>query len=223
MPISSRVPKGKGSETRAKARRPRVGSKPLAPTAMWGEDIVRSRRKRLAVQQALEGNYIVTASGCWEWTGGTSHEYGTFRVHEVWGNLPVYTHRASYLVHKGPIPVGILVCHSCDNPPCINPKHLFLGDDLANLSDMAAKDRSCFGERNGQARLTEEDIEEIRALRKAGWKQKDIAIRFGICDPHVSDIIRGKRWRRASGETRTVHGNTKHGKYVVRRRNNESS
>src|SRR6202030_355269 len=49
MPISSRVPKGKGSETRAKARRPRVGSKPLAPTAMWGEDIVRSRRKRLAV------------------------------------------------------------------------------------------------------------------------------------------------------------------------------
>lgn len=222
MPISSRAGKqlSEGSETIAQASRSQAGSKPLAPT-MWGEDIVQSSRKRLAVQQAFDGNWKVTEKGCWEWTGGRSHDYGEMRVYEVWGSTPVYVHRVSYVLHKGPIPDGQNVCHTCDNPPCCNPEHLFLGDQLANLGDMAAKDRSAFGERNGQSRLTEGDIEEIRALKAAGWKQMDIAKKFGISDPHVSDIVRGRRWRRGRGKTTTQHGNFKHGKYAVRREDSD--
>lgn len=220
MPISSRARKREGSETRAQARRPRARSKPLAPT-MWGEDIVQSARKRAAVQRAFDGNWKVTAKGCWEWSGGKSHGYGQLRVHAIWGEAPVYAHRVSYLLARGPIPSGMQVCHTCDNTGCCNPAHLFLGDHLANLGDMARKDRCAYGERNGMASLTERDVVEIRALKAAGMKQRDIAERFGICEPHVSDIVRGKRWRRAKGETSAVHGNFKHGKYAVRRESSD--
>lgn len=167
MPISSRARKREGSETRAQARRPRARSKPLAPT-MWGEDIVQSDWKRSAVQQAFDGNWKVTPNGCWEWSGGKSHGYGQLRVYEVWGSDPVYAHRISYLLHKGPIPEDQNVCLKCDNHPCCNPSHLFLGDQAVNLRDMADKGRGPSGERNGNAKLTERDIKTIRALKAAG-------------------------------------------------------
>jgi hypothetical protein len=217
MPISSRARKREGSETRAQARRRQAASKHLAPTAMWGEDIVQSVRKRAAVQRAFAGNWKVTAKGCWEWSGGKSHGYGELRVREVWGSTPVSAHRVSYLLAVGPIPDGLKVCHTCDNEPCCNPAHLFLGDDLANLRDMAAKDRSAFGERNGQAKLTERDIDKIRAMKARGIKQGDIAKKIGISEAHVSNIVHGKRWRRNKSPTTNVHGNFKHGKYAVRR------
>lgn len=205
MPISSRAPKGEGSETRAQARRLQAESKPPAPT-LWGEDIVQSNRKRLAVQQALAEKKIITASGCWEWTGGKSHGYGQVRVHEVWGSYPIYVHRASYLVHIGPIPDGQNVCHTCDNPRCFNPDHLFLGDQAANVSDMVMKGRQAIGKKNGMARLSEDDVAQIRALSAAGRKQFEIAKLFGLSEGHVSTIIRGKRWARGPGEIRSRHG-----------------
>ena len=217
MPISSRARKREGSETRAQARRPRARSKHLTPTKLWGEDIVQSVRKRAAVQRAFKGHWKVTKKGCWEWSGGRSHNYGQLRVHEAWGDSPVYAHRVSYLLNHGPIPSDVKVCHTCDNPPCCNPAHLFLGDDLANLRDMANKDRCAYGERNGMSRLTESNIIAIRKMKANGIRQSDIAKKFGISDPHVSDIVRGKKWRRAKGKTTTVHGNFKHGKYAVRR------
>jgi predicted XRE-type DNA-binding protein len=82
---------------------------------------------------------------------------------------------------------------------------------------MANKDRSAYGERNGMSRLTESNIIAIRKMKANGIRQSDIAKKFGISDPHVSDIVRGKKWRRAKGKTTTVHGNFKHGKYAVRR------
>jgi hypothetical protein len=221
MPISSRASaKEEGSETRAQARRRQAASKPLAPT-VWGEDIVQSVRKRAAVQRAFDGNWKVTERGCWEWSLGRSHDYGQLRVHDVWLDMPVYAHRVSYLLHYGPIPDGLNVCHTCDNPPCCNPEHLFLGDQVANLGDMAAKNRSAHGERNGMARLTAGDVEEIRLLVSTGHKRSDVAKKFGISGPHVSDIVRGKKWRRSAGSIEIVHGNFKHGKYAIRRESSD--
>jgi len=206
MPISSRVPKGKGSETKAQACRLQAESKPLAPNICWGEDIVQSSWKRLAAQKALEGKCKVSPSGCWEWTEGKSHGYGQVRVHEIWGDRPVYAHRLSYLVHHGPIPTGLQVCHRCDNPPCINPEHLFLGTSAENLADMKSKRRHAFGERNGMTTLSDRDIAAIRLLVKNGFTQREVAKRYGISEGHMSTIIRGKKRGSASGAIRTRHG-----------------
>ena len=77
---------------------------------------------------------------CWIWTGKISvHGYGIIVLP---GKLEIGAHRVSYLIHRGDIPSGMFVCHRCDNPPCVNPDHLFVGSNLDNVADMTAKGRA---------------------------------------------------------------------------------
>lgn len=99
-------------------------------------------------------------SGCWIWTGYTVKGYGFC---SFGGRRMVAAHRVMYEVHKGPIPKGLFVCHTCDEPRCVNPAHMFLGDDQANTDDKVAKGRHNYGERNNFASLTEKDVLAIRA------------------------------------------------------------
>ena len=212
MVISSRVPKGKGSETMAKASRGQAASKHPAP--QWGEDIVQSRRKRLAAQAAIEGKYVVSDSGCWEWQKGFSHGYGQVRVHEVFGSLPVYVHRLSFVLANGRIPNGMSVLHKCDNPSCLNPEHLFLGTQADNVLDMVKKRRHGIGMKNGMCTLSDSDVETARRRVAAGEKQFVVAKDLGISQGHLSTIIRGRKRPDADGTIRATHGNLKHGKYA---------
>lgn len=134
---------------------------------------------------------VARGDGCWEWTGRRHRQgYGVFWV----GRTPHLAHRVAYELAAGPVPAGLCVCHRCDNPPCVNPAHLFVGTQLENMADMKAKGR-------GHAAFTKEDVEEIRRLQDAGLTQKEIAGRFGV---GVGTVIKFApvRKRRSNGSTR---------------------
>ncbi len=129
--------------------------------------------------------------GCWEWTGGRLPKgYGN-----IWdGEKLSRAHRVSYELFRGAIPQGMQVLHSCDNPPCTNPGHLFLGTNADNLADRVAKGRSASGERHGNAKLTTAQVLAIRADQR---HFRTIAKEYGIFPNYVHQI-KSRAWRRAS-------------------------
>lgn len=150
--------------------------------------------------------YCVAASGCWEWTGGfTRGGYGRFRMGSVADGTRGQrrAHRVSWELFHGPIPNGYDVCHACDNPPCVNPDHLFLGTRKDNMVDMRRKGRAAANERHPQAKLTDGQVAEIRALGGT-MPQHKIGSLFGVDQRHISRILSGSR--RVTERGRTYRG-----------------
>jgi hypothetical protein len=105
---------------------------------------------------------------CWLWTGSKcSDGYGTIGTSK--GYL-TSAHRLSWIIHNGPIPKGLSVLHKCDNPPCVNPKHLFLGTQRDNIIDCVNKrrDNKACGSRHPNAKLTESLVKILRQQYKDG-------------------------------------------------------
>src|SRR5262245_6642261 len=97
----------------------------------------------------LERHIKVMPNGCWEWQGRRSRDgYGRMTITESRRPHTRPAHRVAWEHFNGPIPENMLVCHKCDNPPCINPAHLFLGTHRDNFRDMREKGRSATGSRN---------------------------------------------------------------------------
>ena len=88
-------------------------------------------------------------NGCLEWTGAHSHGYGVLTA----GGKNIYTHRLAWQIVNGPIPKGMFICHTCDNPPCCDPEHLWLGTNADNTADKVAKGRQGINAR-AQSRKT---------------------------------------------------------------------
>jgi hypothetical protein len=136
--------------------------------------------------------------GCWLWTRGKNQSgYGTLPLRKHTTRL---AHRVSYRLFIGPIPDGMGVCHHCDVPACVNPGHLFLGDQIANMRDALAKNRIARkgpqGERHARARLTEANVREIRERLKGSYRaQSRIAREFGVCSRTVCAIANNRTWR----------------------------
>lgn len=130
-------------------------------------------------------------TGCIEWTGTlTENGYGQLRLH----GKNVLAHRLSYAVRHGSVPANMCVCHSCDNRPCCNADHLFLGTKADNSADMKAKGREASGEKQGSSKLTAVDVAELRRLLAAGKSQSAVAKLFGVSKSLVGFIKLGKRW-----------------------------
>ena|SRR3990167_7410463 len=131
---------------------------------------------------------------CWLWTASLdANGYGQIGSGGRYGR-PLKASRVSWEIHNGPIPDGLLALHRCDVPACVNPAHLFLGTYKDNTQDMMAKGRGPCGERQGSSKLTQSDVQAIRAQRACGIQLKVIALRFGIQPSQVSRIAHHKRW-----------------------------
>jgi len=136
----------------------------------------------------------VTESGCWLWTAYINHlGYGKFQLKGKWRNA----NRVCWELINGPIPDGMDVLHKCDIRCCVNPNHLFLGTHTDNMQDMIAKGRAPRrdGEHNGNAKITREQAEEIRALyapRKTSASK--LGRSFGLSESSVLSIIKRKSW-----------------------------
>jgi hypothetical protein len=135
------------------------------------------------------------SSECWLWTGAkVRFGYGAFRRNSPRRADPA--HRVSYEIFIGPIPAGLVVCHKCDVPACVNPHHLFVGTHADNVHDAVAKGRNSTGENHCHAKLSSAQVAEIKELRARGHKLKTIAERFGVMASHISAISNGHKRRR---------------------------
>jgi len=150
-------------------------------------------------------------SGCWEWQGSRHPQgHGYFQWSVLEGVS--YAHRASWRLLRGEIPEGHGVLHKCDNPPCINPLHLFTGTDAENFADMRVKMRHPHGERQPFAKLTEIKVLEIRTRRAAGEQITRLAKEFGLENSAVCNIASGRNWKHVGGPL-TAPGSIPHPKY----------
>jgi len=131
---------------------------------------------------------------CWPWVGSVVERgYGVLFIQ---GEDSVLAHRYSWTIHNGLIPDGLFVCHHCDNPPCVNPQHLFLGTNLDNIQDMVRKGRHTIGERNARAKLTSDQVLRVRELYSSGkYTQEELADMFKVCVSNVYQIVTGKIWK----------------------------
>lgn len=138
---------------------------------------------------------IQSENGCWIWTKKVDRwGYGLFVHKENGTRFYLLAHRVVWQLCYGKIPEGLLVCHHCDNPPCVNPKHLFLGTDKDNAQDCIRKGRKnpVKGEKHPKAKLTAKQALEIKTSTE---NRRIIAEKFGITPSHVNNIQAGRTWK----------------------------
>lgn len=144
--------------------------------------------------------YRPSENDCWIWQSAKAGKgYGMF-------NLPAgsyYAHRVSWTLFFGEIPDGMFVCHRCDNPPCVNPSHFFLGTNADNQIDSYGKGRNATqrhpglhtGTKNGRAKLTESMVKAIRREYSEGKTQTQLAQKYGVNQTMIGFIVRKESWK----------------------------
>ena len=146
----------------------------------------------MSLKEKLEANSSVSTTGCWEWNlSRLPNGYGRISIGH---QKQDYTHRVSYRVHKGEIPEGLVVRHTCDNPCCCNPEHLILGTQKDNMQDCISRGRHSKppvvrGARNNKTKLTEEDVKYIMQSSESNTV---LAKMFGVTPQAIT-------WRKRHG------------------------
>lgn len=141
----------------------------------------------------FEQKFTTPTTGCWEWTASkTACGYGCIRE----GNKTLYAHHVAWRMHFGDISSGMCVCHTCDNPACVNPAHLWLGTHAENMADKVRKRRQQHGEAKFGSKLR---VEQVHAIREAytgvRGQQKALAEQYGVSNNTIRAIVFGRKWK----------------------------
>jgi hypothetical protein len=153
--------------------------------------------KRTYVRGPLDVRFwahVIKSDGCWNWDNPNRHHgYGV--INDGGGKI-LRANRVSWEIHFGPIADGFFVCHTCDNPACVRPDHLFLGTQTDNMEDCAKKGRvnreiKMRGESHYAAKLSWASVDEIRASRESSER---LALKFEISIGTIYKIRRGALW-----------------------------
>lgn len=137
---------------------------------------------------------VNVTSGCIEWNGTIRTGYGRFYLNGKWWTA----HRASWTIHNGPIPAGLLVLHKCDNKSCVNPEHLFVGTQRDNVLDMFKKRRHKIlkGSLNPNAKLDESKVIQIRSLyENGGISYAKLGRKFKVSPKLIELVVKKIAWR----------------------------
>lgn len=150
---------------------------------------------------------VIRPDGCWEWQG--SRDKDGYGLTGLFDDRTRRAHRVAHEMQVGPIPEGHQVAHHCDNPPCVRGVHLFAATQAGNSADMVAKGRSLTGSRNpnvvhadrrprgsrnGQSKLTEEQVAVIKARLTTGERLSSIAADHGVTHAAIWFIAKGIGW-----------------------------
>jgi hypothetical protein len=136
-------------------------------------------------------------SGCWLWLGfQTPRGYGMLGFKRLGVRSNQYGHRMMFRAATGQSPGDLEVCHHCDQPSCVNPEHLFLGNRFDNMRDAAAKGRTASGVRNGSSKLAPAQVIEIRQRHQQGESMRRLARAYGVSDGAIAKVIRRQTWAR---------------------------
>ncbi len=139
----------------------------------------------MSLEERLLLRRQITASGCWEYTGSKdSGGYGALKI----SGQNKKAHRIAYKVWVSDVPDDVDVLHHCDNPPCFNPEHLFLGNDEINVWDKMLKGRAA-------QKLTADEVVDIRWLLSQGAVAAEVARAYGVHPATICEIRTGKLWR----------------------------
>jgi len=142
---------------------------------------------------------VIKGDGCWSWAASTDHNGYAQMSRGGRGEGMTRASRISWELHHGPIPDGLFVLHRCDNPLCVRPDHLELGNQSKNMGDAKRRVRLSVGSAHPvprgithwKAKLTDEQIETIRRLRGEGVGSTVLAAQFGVSRTHIKRIVRG--------------------------------
>lgn len=158
------------------------------------------RKPRPPEERFLKKFTQLSNQECWLWEAGKDLDgYGVFQI----GTKKTgKAHRFSYQHFKGKIPDGMMICHHCDTPSCVNPDHLFIGTALTNVKDCVQKGRRSkerysynVGNNHPRAKIIASDVLMIRKLMKSGISRKDIAARYNVSSSTISDISLKRSWK----------------------------
>ena len=144
-------------------------------------------------------NYPGNDFECWLWMKDLNFGYGIFHINQI---KKVRAHRFIYECYYGPIPPGLLVMHSCDNPRCCNPEHLSIGTTQDNVDDKIRKNCQAVGSKNGFSTLTEDEIIDIlEGIKNDKFKTRSqICQQYSISNQTIYMILNRKRWQHVTNK-----------------------
>jgi DNA-binding XRE family transcriptional regulator len=143
------------------------------------------------MKDIIKKKSVVASNGCWLWKGIPSWD-GYCQLQYNWRRMQA--HVAAYIAWYGEVPPGLIVMHTCDVRNCVNPEHLRLGTYKSNMEDAVHKGRMATKEKNGNAKLNNEKVAEIKRLRNEGLSQPKIARIIGCSNQTVSNVVNNKYW-----------------------------